>query len=191
VFAAEREWQARRADVGQAQAQRLPRISLAGGVGAARYSAAGFSADGTVWSLGPLSVTLPLFDGGARRANVTAAQARLEEAASLYRAALRTAVREVEEALVNLQSAAEREANALTAAQGYGDSLRASEARYRGGLASLFELEDARRTAVQAQSALIDLQRERSLAWVALYRALGGGWAAASPARQPLAAAAR
>lgn len=184
VFAAEREWQARRADLAQAQAQRLPRISLSGSVGAARYSTGGFTTDGTVWSLGPLSVTLPLFDGGRRRADAVAAQARLDEAASLYRAALRTAVREVEEALVNLQSAADREANAQAAAQGYGESLRASEARYRGGLASLFELEDARRTAVQAQSALVDLQRERSQAWVALYRALGGGWSATGIAWQ-------
>ncbi|MDE2615177.1 MAG: RND transporter, partial [Burkholderiales bacterium] len=53
------------------------------------------------------------------------------------------------------------------------------ESRYRGGLASLFELEDARRTAVAAQSALIELQRERVAAWISLYRTLGGGWNAA------------
>ena len=95
---------------------------------------------------------------------------------------LRTAVREVEEALVALQSTAARGEDARSAADGYERSLRAVESRYRGGLASLFELEDARRTAVAAQSALIELQRERVAAWISLYRALGGGWNAADAA---------
>jgi outer membrane protein TolC len=42
----------------------------------------------------------------------------------------------------------------------------------------MFELEDARRTAVAAQLRLLDLQRERAASWIALYRALGGGWPA-------------
>ena len=94
-----------------------------------------------------------------------------------------TAVREVESALVALQSTAGRGDDARTAAEGFERSYRAVESRYRGGLASLFELEDARRTAVAAQSALIELQRERVAAWISLYRALGGGWTPADPAQ--------
>jgi outer membrane protein, multidrug efflux system len=104
----------------------------------------------------------------------------------LYRAKLRTAVREVEEALVALQSTADRDADAQVATEGFATSFRATEARFKGGLASLYELEDARRSAVQAQVALIDLQRERSTAWISLYRALGGGWSNPEP---PVAAA--
>jgi outer membrane protein TolC len=85
-------------------------------------------------------------------------------------------VREVEEALVNLQSSSARAADTQAAADGYDAGLRATEARFRSGLASLFELEDARRNAVQGRAALIALQRDRSSAWIALYRALGGGW---------------
>ena len=44
---------------------------------------------------------------------------------------------------------------------------------------SLIDREEARRTALAAQSALINVQRERVAAWITLYRALGGGWAAA------------
>ena len=58
----------------------------------------------------------------------------------------------------------------------YADTLRATEARSRGGLASQFDLETARRNAVLAQSTVIELQRERVTAWITLYRALGGGW---------------
>ena len=174
---AERDVVAASADVSQAQAQRYPRIGLAGSISAARFDSGLGTQTGTLWSIGPVTVSLPLFDSGARRANVVAAQARYDEAGALYRARLRTAVREVEEALLALQSTAERGTDAQVATEGFAASFRATEARFKGGLASLFELEDARRSALQAQIALIDLQRERSSAWIALYRALGGGWA--------------
>ena len=45
-------------------------------------------------------------------------------------------------------------------------------------MASLFELEDARRNRLAAEQTVINLQRERSAAWVSLYRAAGGGWSA-------------
>jgi outer membrane protein, multidrug efflux system len=174
---AEREVVAAASEVSQAQAARLPRISLAGSLSAARFESSFGNDSGTLWAIGPVTVSLPLFDGGARRANVDAAQARYVEAGALYRGKLRTAVREVEEALVALRSTADRSTDAQVATEGFATSFRATEARFKGGLASLFELEDARRSALQAQVALIDLQRERSTAWITLYRALGGGWA--------------
>ena len=48
--------------------------------------------------------------------------------------------------------------------------------RYGQGLASLVELEDARRNALAAESAQLSLGLERNRAWVSLYRALGGGF---------------
>lgn len=179
LLTAEYEVSAASAEVGQSAAQSLPRITLAGSIGAARFSSGALSVDGSVWSLGPLQLTLPLFDGGTRRANLAAARARYDEAVVVYAARLRNAVREVEEALVRLQATSDRAPDTQAAADGFDAAFRAAEARYKGGLASLFELEDARRNAVQAQSALIELQRERAAAWVQLYRALGGGWDAA------------
>ncbi len=179
LLSAERAWVAAGADVAHAQAARYPRIGLNGNIGAARFESGFGYQSGTLWTVGPVTVSLPLFDGGTRRANVGAAQARFDEAGALYRGRLRTAVREVEVALVSLQSTVDRSSDAQVASEGFAASFRATEARFKGGLASLFELEDARRSAVQAQVALIDLQRERASAWIALYRALGGGWAGA------------
>ncbi len=176
LLGAERELVAAAAEVSQARAARLPRISLVGSLSAARFESSFGDDSGTLWTIGPVTVSLPLFDGGTRRANMAAAQARYIEAGALYRGKLRTAVREVEEALVALRSTADRSIDALVATEGFTTSFRATEARFKGGLASLFELEDARRSALQAQVALIDLQRERSTAWITLYRALGGGW---------------
>ena len=111
-----------------------------------------------------------------------------------YRSKARQAVAEVEIALLNLQSTASRRGDSQAAAEGYRASFNATQARYRSGLASLVELEDARRTLLAAETALINLRRERMAAWIALYRAAGGGWrvddntlAAATSAKTPSA----
>lgn len=180
VFAAEREVLVASAQVGAAKAQRLPRLSLNGSIGALRSTSQGNTTSLDTWSFGPLALTLPLFDGGQLAANVTSAEASYTQAVAVYRGKVRQAVREVEEALVNLQSADARKVNAEVAANGYAESLQATQARYNQGLASLVELEDARRNSLAAQSAQLALALERNRAWVALYRALGGGFNAAT-----------
>ena len=121
-------------------------------------------------------MTLPIFDGGQRNAAVDLASVNYEAAVSNYRAKVRGAVKEVEEALLSLQSAADRLVDAAVATEGYSAAFVASEARFKSGLGSLSDLEDTRRPALAAKTALLNLERERSVAWVALYRALGGGW---------------
>ena len=176
IAEAARNVQAAAGDRMQAQARERPQLTLSGSVAGVTLRSGQETFSGTTWTLGPLAVNFPLFDGGARAAATAAAVAGYDEAVAAYRAQVRLAVREVEQALVALQSSGEREADALLAARDFEASLRATEARQRGGLASLFDLETARRNALAAQAALIDLQRERAVAWITLYRALGGGF---------------
>ena len=180
VFNAAREVAAASFEIGSAQAERYPRLGLTGSVGTSRTRSSGVSTDFNTWSIGPLSLTVPLFDGRRRAANLDAARTRYDEAASIYRAAVRQAVREVEEALVSLQSTATRQDDAQTAVEGYRASFSGTEALYKSGLASLIELENTRRTLLNAQTTLATLEQSRRSAWVALYRAMGGGWRVAS-----------
>jgi multidrug efflux system outer membrane protein len=176
VYAAELAVAAASAEVGAAQAQRYPRLSLSGSIAALHVRGGGASETLNSWSIGPLQLTLPIFDGGARAANAEAAQARYDEAVVRYRAQVRLGVREVEEALLRLQDSDLRAGDADSAVAGYQAAFDAAKSRYDSGLVSLFELEDARRTLFAAQTARVGLQRDRATAWVALYRALGGGW---------------
>ena len=176
VYIAEREVAAASADVGSTRAEQLPRVSLTGSIAVGKARTGGSTFDAESWSIGPLAVSLPIFDAGRRAAQTGAAQARYEEAVALYAARVRQAVGEVEIALVSLESARERSEDARIAVEGYRASLAATEARYRAGLGSLIELEDQRRVALAAETALVALQRERVAAWIALYRAVGGGW---------------
>ncbi len=182
VYAAAQQVAAASNEVGTAHAQRYPRLSLSGNIGRNRFESGGTTFNLNSWTIGPVALSLPVLDGGRRRAQIDAATARYDEAASNYRAVVRRAVREVEEALVSLDSSAARGEDARVAIEGFSASLHAVQQRYQQGMASLFELEEARRSQLAAETALVSLQRERIAAWIALYRAAGGGWSA--PASQ-------
>ena len=187
VFNAARELAAASFEIGSARAQRYPRLSLMGNIMTSQSTARRVTQRFDTWSIGPLALTVPLFDGGASQANLDAAKARYLDAESKYRSICRQAVREVEEALVKLQSTADRSGDAARAADGYAASFAGTQARYKAGLASLVELEDSRRTLLAAQSGLVNLELERRNAWISLYRALGGGWTIAAPQASPMA----
>jgi NodT family efflux transporter outer membrane factor (OMF) lipoprotein len=176
VFSAERDvvWAA--AQVGTARAARYPRLSLDGFITGVRLANAGASQDFTLWTFGPLALDLPVFDAGRRKAAVDSAQASYRDAVVAYQGKVRQAVREVEEAMVSLRSTELRMVDTKIAATGYERFLTAVRARYVQGLASLLELEDARRSALTAQNAGLMLSLEHRLAWISLYRAVGGGF---------------
>lgn len=176
LYAAAHDVLAASADAARAEALRWPRITLAGSIGTSRESSVGVSSSGTVWSVGPIAISFPLFDGGIRRANEQAARARYEAATAVYAGRLRTAIQDVEGALITLDSGMRRSEQARRAAQGFERAFLAARAAYGAGVASLFDLEDARRSLIEAQSAWIDLRREQLLAWITLYRHTGGGW---------------
>jgi outer membrane protein TolC len=183
VAAAERRLAAASADIGHAEADRYPRLTLSGNILPTRmYITPGPAFSLTTWSIGP-SLVLPLFDGGRRTANVDAYKAQYAAADAVYRAKVRDAVREVEEALVRLDSAAAREADTATSARGYRANLAAAQAKLQAGLGSVLELEDARRLSIAADATLDTLAQERVAAWIALYRAAGGGWEPEPPNR--------
>ena len=183
VFAAEHDVALASAQIGRAKARRWPGLSLGGSIGALRYGTAGVDTDITTWSFGPLALTLPVFDAGQRAAMVDAATADYVAAVTTYRAKVRQAVREVEEALVVLDSTVQREADTRAVLDARLQNLGAAQNRERTGLASTLEVEEARRAVLAAQADVLALQLERKRAWVALYRAAGGGWE--RPATEP------
>lgn len=175
IAAAERALAASESDVHGAQAARWPRITFGGTIGMGLVRVGGTDADGVSWSILP-SLSLPLFDGGRITAGIDAARARRDASVANLDARVRTAVREIEDALFRLDAARARESDAVAAAGGFRDYFVSVEQRWRLGAASVIEMEEARRLMLNAQAALIGLQRDRVAAWIALYRATGGGW---------------
>lgn len=166
VASAERELAATSAEIGAAVADLYPSLSLSGSI----------SIGGTQsWSYGP-TLSLPIFDGGKLRANVRSKKAGYALQLGTYREAVRTAVLEVEQALVRLSSARARESDAERSARGYQASFEANDKLYRVGSSSLIDRESSYRNALDAQRTLVSLRTVQVQYWIALYKALGGGW---------------
>ncbi|MGU7773786.1 efflux transporter outer membrane subunit [Burkholderia sp. MR1-5-21] len=160
------------ASIGKARADRFPSLSLSGSIG---LSASNLVSPVSTWSFGP-SLSVPLFDAGKRKAAVDSAQASYDEQLAAYRSAVRTAVKEVEVALTDLDGAARRSDDARRAAEQYDRYEQAIEANWHAGFDTLLTLEQARRSRTSAEITYIELRRDRVRSWISLYKALGGGW---------------
>lgn len=167
IASSERELAASSAEIGAATADLYPSLSLSGSI----------SAGGglTQWSFGP-SLSLPILDGGKARAGVRNARAAYQLQFATYRERVRAGVLEVEQALVRLQSTRARDADLARSAQGYAASFAAIDRQRQVGSVSMIERESARRNALEAQRALVDLRLAQVRGLIALYKALGGGW---------------
>jgi NodT family efflux transporter outer membrane factor (OMF) lipoprotein len=179
VVSAEREVAASWSDIAVARAERLPRVDLAALLTGQWLRAAGMSSSATTWALGP-SLSASVFDGGRGAANVDAAQARYRAALAGLRVALRLASQDVENALAAGVSAQTRLLSAGEAADASQTLLSASEAQWREGAISLFELEDARRQFAGAQDSAIAAAQDSGQAWIELVRASGSATTAAA-----------
>jgi len=178
LASSERGLAATYADIGQARAERFPSLSLSG---SATISATNLAGPASGWSFGP-SLSVPLFDAGKRKAAVDSAQASFDAQLATYRSAVITAIKEVEVAMVDLDGAARRSADSQRATEQFRLYERATEANWHAGLETLLTLEQARRSLTSAEITQIELQRDRVRSWIALYKALGGGWQSAQSA---------
>jgi NodT family efflux transporter outer membrane factor (OMF) lipoprotein len=177
VRAAEQQLRAAAFDVGAARAARFPRISLTASSGT-RSSELGdlFSSGTGFWSLLP-QLDLPIFDAGARAAQVDVSEATRRQQIASYEAVLQTAFREVADLLAVRDSLGERLTAGQAQVQAAQDALDRADAAYRLGGASQLELLDAQRQLATAQQALVSLRQTEQGNRVSLLRALGGRWA--------------
>lgn len=182
IVGAEQDLRAARANIGVARAAFFPQISLTGSFGYISNELNGLiSRDNRTWSIGP-SISLPLFDFGRNRGNLTVAEARENIAVAEYERTIETAFREVADALAGRRYLAEQVAaqdeNVATLRR-IADLARE---RYAEGVVNYLQVLDAERTLFDAEQALIEVKRAQVQNLVELYVALGGGTAAEPPA---------
>jgi NodT family efflux transporter outer membrane factor (OMF) lipoprotein len=184
--AAERRCAAASARAAAAFADRFPRISLGASFGWAANEEDRLLHQGALGaSIGP-SLSLPLFDSGARRARFEAATEREEQAVLAYQDAVLLAAKEVEDALAALSGATARRAMLQDALAQQLRAERIARELYAGGLADFLAVLDAERELFALQDQLATAQADCALQSIALAKALGGGW---DPAQPPAVAA--
>lgn len=177
IYAAEANLVSAAAEIQTTYASSLPKVSLNGSIGWMWLSGGVFgTVDGKTWSLGPISVTFPIYHPGVKEANLAKTEAKYLENAAIYREKVRNAVKEVEQALVNLHSSQIRQSDIEAANKGYQASFDATQTKVNAGFANLIELEEQRRVLIAAQTNWLSNQKLATLSWLSLYRAAGGGW---------------
>jgi outer membrane protein, multidrug efflux system len=174
VRQAEQQLVAANARIGVAKAEFFPKFSLTPLVGTASPE---FSAGGaqTIWAATGM-LTGPLFNAGRTLGSYRASIAQWEQARLHYEQAVLSALREVSDALTALGKLSDAETGQTTAVKGLEDAVVHATDRYRLGLASYYEVLEAQQQLYPAQNTLAQIHANRLVAYVQLYKALGGGW---------------
>jgi multidrug efflux system outer membrane protein len=176
VRAAERQLAAATADIGAAQADLYPKISLTGAAQLVSQSLSTLlESDSLQGNVGG-GLSLPIFDRGVRKATVRLREAQAQDAVIAYRKTVLTALRDVEDALSRLAADRVRVERLTESSALARDADETAQVRYRNGLTTFIDVIEARSTAISARDALVQAQAAVLLDIAALHKALGGGW---------------
>ncbi|HET7557532.1 MAG TPA: efflux transporter outer membrane subunit [Rhodanobacteraceae bacterium] len=169
-------------ELGIAHADRFPRIGLGGAITwATRIRGVNFGGTNNTSGIGPV-IDIPLFDWGMRAAAEHARDDELKAALLGYRQAVLQGAAEVETALADLHQAQIGTRNANDAAEATRRGAALSEKLRKLGQADDLDVADAKIAAARAQDDAEQAREREGIAFVALYKALGG---APLPEAQP------
>ena len=178
IRAAEHTLRAANANIGAARAAFFPTVSLTGSGGTASASLENlFSGGSEAWVFAP-RITLPIFQGGALRANLDRSEVQKSTEVANYEKAIQIAFREVSDGLAAKETfedqlQVEQQRVSATAA-----AFQLADQRFREGEDDSLAVLDAQRAHYAAQQALVRVRLARLSNLVHLYKALGGGWSA-------------
>lgn len=182
IAEAEATLMAAHANLDAARAAFLPAVGLTGDGG---YTAATLkdliNPSNLAWDVGT-SLMQTIFDGGKLSSQRDLAAAQEKEMVAGYRKTVLSALSDVESALGSSASLLDQERLTAKEVTSADEAFRISELQYREGVIDLLTLLQVQQTLYSSQDQLVQIKLARLQAEVGLYRALGGGWTAASDA---------
>jgi len=176
IMEAEENLLAANANIGAARAAFFPKVSLTGSFGTLSPTLGGlFKPGSAAWSFAP-SITLPIFEGGANKANLDLATVQKNIQIATYEKAIQTAFREVADGLA-ARGTYDQQIQALER-NTFAEQRRLdlSDLRYRNGVDSYLSVLTAQNDLYISQQLLVTARMQRLQNLVTLYQALGGGW---------------
>ncbi len=176
VKAALESLKATNALVGVARSAYFPTISLSGALGYASTDLNNLAqSSASVWNYGG-ALAMPLLNFGKTSGGVESAESQKAIAALTYEKTLKSAFREVKEALVRYQSARESYLSSKKETELLEKTQAIVKARFENGYSSYLELLDAERMLYASRIATTSYKQNALAASITLYKALGGGW---------------
>ena len=179
VRAAERNLASASAQIGVAEAQLYPSLTLTGSLNstAGRVISLGQTITGQAFA----NVSQKIFDAGRLRSQVRSARAGADGALATYKSTVLGGLEEVENAIQSMNSAKSRQTSLAEAMDASNNAAILARAQYRVGLTDFLTLLQSEQSLLQARDSLAAAQGDQALALVQLYLALGGGWQPSSP----------
>jgi NodT family efflux transporter outer membrane factor (OMF) lipoprotein len=179
VRAAERSLAAATAQIGVAQAQLYPTLSISGSLSAtaSRIGGLGQFGAGSLFA----SLTQTIFDAGRLRSEVRSARAGADSALATYKHTVLSGLEDVENAMQALNSAEARQVALAEALDASNNATLLARSQYRVGLTDFLTLLQSEQSLLSARDSLASAQSDQALALVQLYLALGGGWQPTAP----------
>lgn len=175
VRRAERQLAAAVAQVGVAEAQLFPSLTLSGNISPSYMHTAGSHGGLTSWSFGP-TLNLPILDGGLLRANVKIAESNAKVAYLTWKSTVLNGVEEVENALAAINQDPQTIAALRAQVKSYREAVSLSTASYKDGASSLLDVLDAQRSVTNAQQDLAAAVQRIANDYAALNVAIGAGF---------------
>ncbi|MFT3699257.1 MAG: efflux transporter outer membrane subunit [Kofleriaceae bacterium] len=175
VLAAEHDLMAANANIGAARAQFFPSLTLTASGGLASIALATlFTGPAAVFTLAP-SLAMPLFRGGANRANLAYSKVEKEAMIAAYEYAIQSAFKEVADALATKATIQEQLDAQVALVDASQKAFDLSNARYKAGVDTFLATLVTERALYSAKSSLVSTQLAALGNRIALYRSLGGG----------------
>ncbi len=192
VRQAEAQLHSATADIGAAEADFFPRVTLSGSVG---VQALQFKNLGNIGAFGALqysggpSITIPVFQGGQLKFTLELRKAQQQEAAVQYQQTVLQAFHDVDNALTAYSTEQQRLDQLSHAVAQSRQAFGLARQQYVQGLSTFLDVLTAQRTELESEEAFADSTTTVSTNLVQLYKALGGGWEndfpRGSPAEKP------
>ena len=159
------------ADIGVEKADLYPSLRLPGTIGASRTTSNN-GLNALTANLGAV-LDIPIFDAGRRRAEVDIQRAEADAALAEYKSTLWDAIRETENALLQIEALTEQKAELEKAVESSQSAFNQLNALYREGLADFINVLDAQRTLISSREAVVAADANIALAYIDLYTAVG------------------
>ncbi len=185
VRSAERALAQYTAKIGKAEADRYPSISLTGDIATAASSVSDLGKKSTIsWAFGP-SLSIPIFQGGQLKAAVDVAKAQRDQYFVAYQSAVLSAMEDVENAVVALTQSQQRRARLSASVAAYRRAAELSRQLNVDGAIDRLDVLEAERSLYSAEEELISSQANIATYYIALHKALGGGWTGTVDVEKP------
>ncbi len=185
---AEAQLHAATADIGVAEANFYPSLTLTGSFGlqSLQFKNA-FNLNSKQYALGP-GLTIPIFEGGQLRSTLQLRKAQQQEAAVNFQKTVLQAWHDVDNALTAYQAEQSRRDELVGAVAENRRALSSAQSRYQQGVADFLTVLVAQTNLLAAEQQLASSTTTVSSNLVALYKALGGGWEIDLPRERKAAA---